>query len=356
MSLHNNQQYSDSLRRVEEHFPHWAQLEGRTLLFTGASGMIGSFLVDMIMQRNRSLPTERRCRIIAMGRSTRQAEARFAPWWEDACFRFCTQDVTEPLAQLPREPDYLIHGASTTHPQAYATQPVNTILANVFGTKNLLDTAAQYPGCRFLLLSSVEIYGENRGDTEAFAEDYCGYLNCNTLRGGYPAGKRVSEALCQAYIQEKGVDARILRLPRIYGPTMQATDTKAAAQFLQKGAAGEDIVLKSEGRQLYSYLHTADAVSAVLWVLTRGEAGQAYNAGDPSSDILLRDLAQLIAEYAGTKVVFQLPDEVERKGYSPVTRALMDASRLRALGWTPIYDIKQGLEETLDILRERAGC
>lgn len=346
-----NRRYLNMLEILNE-FPHWDRLEGKTLYISGGSGMLGSLLVDAAMKRNEALCQARQCRILSSGRNVRAAEMRFSRWWGHPSFTFLEQDVSRPLGPLPAAPDYWIHAASTTHPTAYATEPVNTILANVLGTQNLMEQAARISGSRFLLLSSVEIYGENRGDTESFEEAYCGYLNCNTLRAGYPESKRVSESLCQAYMAEKGMDAVIIRLPRCYGPTMRMTDSKAIAQFVKKGVRRENIVLKSEGNQFYSYAHALDAVSGILWVLLTGETGEAYNLADPRSDIRLKDLAAAAAEYAGTEVIFELPDETERRGYSTASRAVLDGNKLRALGWRASYDIIGGLRETIDILRE----
>lgn len=354
MRLIENRRYLEMLKKLIGLFPYWERLEGKTLYLSGASGMLGSLLTDAVMLRNEMLPPEAQCCVLAAGRSRRTAEERFHRWLGRPGFMFWEQDVSQPLNTLPVVPDLWIHAASTTHPVAYATEPVNTILANVLGTQNLLEQAARVPGSRFLLLSSVEIYGENRGDTEYFQEDYCGYLNCNTLRAGYPEAKRVSEVLCQAYIAEKGVDAVMIRLPRCYGPTMRVTDSKAVAQFIKKAVQGEDIVLKSEGNQLYSYAHTFDAVLGILWVLLTGETGQAYNLADGRSDVTLKDLAKVAADHVGTKVVFDLPDETERRGYSTAGKALLDAGKLRALGWKASYDISSGICETIDILRELA--
>lgn len=351
MELLENRRYLDMLGRLDT-FPHWDRLEGKTLYISGGAGMLGSLLIDAVMRRNAIRPPERRCRVLAAGRNRQAAESRFARWWNCPELVFLEQDVCQTLGMLPETPDYWIHAASTTHPVAYATEPVNTILANVLGTQNLLEQAARTPGSRLLLLSSVEIYGENRGDTEVFREEYCGYLNCNTLRAGYPESKRVAESLCQAYIAEKGVDAVMIRLPRCYGPTMRMTDSKAVAQFIKKGLQREDIVLKSEGNQLYSYAHALDAVSGILWVLLAGETGVSYNLADPGSDIMLKDLAAIAAEHAGTRVVFELPDETERQGYSTASKAVLDAGRLRSLGWRADYEIDRGIRETIDILRE----
>ena len=352
MQIIENIAYLEMLDRLHMDFPCWDKLEGKTLLLSGASGMIGSFLVDAIMMYNQHLAPENRCKVIASGRNQSTAEQRFSRWIKTPEFVFLSHDISTPVPPLHQRIDYLIHAASTTHPVAYASEPINTILSNLLGAQHMLEIASQNPGSRFMLLSSVEVYGGNRGDVEYFKEDYCGYLDCNTLRAGYPEGKRVSESLCQAYRQQYNVDTVILRLPRSYGPTMRMSDTKAIAQFIKKGVRREDIVLKSRGDQLYSYAHSADAVLGILWGLARGETGQAYNLGDSGSDITLRDLAELIAGYVGTKVVFDLPDERERTGYSTATKALMDAGRLRELGWKAQYEIKNGIFETIDILRE----
>lgn len=352
MALIDNKQYIGMMEKMYQNFPYWEKLQGKTLFLSGATGMICSFLIDALMLYNRTQPPDAQCRIIAAGRNKEVAEQRFQAWIGSPVFSFVQYDVSTPLGELPQEPDYWIHGASTTHPIAYSTEPVNTIFANVWGTRHLLDKAAKRAGSRFLLLSSVEIYGQNRGDTEYFTEDYCGYLDCNTLRAGYPEGKRVSEALCQAYIAQEGVDALIIRLPRCYGPTMRMSDSKAIAQFLKNGIWGENIILKSTGDQHYSFAYVPDAVSGLLWVLTCGRTGQAYNLGDERSDITQRELAGKIAEYAGTEVIFELPSDVERIGYSTATKALMDAGKLRALGWRARYGIAEGITETIDILKQ----
>lgn len=352
MRVNENKRYLSSVGRLYSEFPCWERLNGKTVFLSGASGMIGSFLVDGIMLRNETLPPEDKCGVIATGRNRSLLEERFHRWLGHPELLLIAHDVSLPLNSLPKQPDYWIHAASTTHPVAYATEPVNTVLANVLGTQQLLEQTSQTPGSRFLLLSSVEVYGENRGDTDLFQESYCGYLDCNTLRAGYPEAKRVSEALCQAYIAEKGVDAVTIRLPRCYGPTMRMSDSKAVAQFIKKAVRSEDIVLKSEGNQLYSYAHALDAVLGILWVLLTGETGQAYNLADERSNIRLKDLAKIAADHVGTKVVFDLPDETERRGYSNSSKALLDAEKLRALGWKAGYDIGTGIRETIDILRE----
>jgi len=350
MLITDNPQYLALLDKFSKSFEHWNELEGKTLFLSGASGMLGSFLVDVIMKRNCTLESVRRCRIIALSRNEHTLRQRFLCWSKMEELQMMAGDISQPIQDDIRA-DYFIHAASTTHPKAYSTEPINTVLSNILGTRNMLDAAANC-GARFLLLSSVEIYGENRGDCEYFTEDYCGYIDCNTLRAGYPEAKRVSEAMCQAWIQEKGVDACIVRLPRSYGPTMRMSDSKAIAQFIKNGLRGEDIVLKSAGNQNYSYLYTYDAVMGLLLLLVKGEPGEAYNLGSRYSDITLRDLAKTIASICGSGVSFGVADSSERKGFSTATKALMDASKVEALGWTSEYTITSGLKETIELLRE----
>ena len=134
---------------------------------------------------------------------------------------------------------------------------------------------------------------------------------------------------------------------------MLMSDTKAISQFIKKGIAGEDIVLKSAGTQYYSYQYVADSVSGLLTILLRGENGEAYNIAEEHSDIMLKDLAAIIAEISGRKVVFEIPNAVEAAGYSTATKARLDGRKLQALGWTPKYDMKSGLERTIRILKSQ---
>ena len=340
--------HEDVLRTARLDLP-WEKLRSSSILITGATGMIASFLIDVLMEKN-SEPDPLHCKVLAMGRSPERAKKRFGEYWSSTDFEFVQGDVNEEVHAPHAE--YVFHAASNTHPVAYATDPIGTITANIIGTNNLLAYAAECGAKRFVFSSSNEIYGENRGDTELFDEAYCGYIDCNTLRAGYPEGKRCGEALCQAYIRQKGLDCVIARFTRSYGPSVKPDDTKAISQFIRKGVLGEDIVLKSAGTQYYSYSYVSDTVSGLLYILLLGKTGEAYNVADQRSDITLKDLAAVIAAHAGKQVVFELPDEVESAGYSRATKARLDGSKLQSLGWHAFYDIESGITRTIDILKD----
>ena len=327
----------------------WNVLEGKRIGISGATGTVGTVLTDALMRGRRQ---GRTWSVIAFGRNAERAAGRL-PYVGFEGYAFEELDISVP-GNVPHAPvDVIFHLASTTHPRAYATQPIATVTSNIIGLSNLAEAVPAVQDANSLLFaSSVEIYGENRGDVGAFDERYLGYIDCNTLRAGYPESKRAGEALCQAYASERGVGVSIPRLPRVYGPTMPGSDSKAISQFVRSAVAGEDIVLKSEGTQLYSYGYVADVVTGMLACLTRGTRGAAYNVCGVGSDITLRDLAAHLAGLGGAEVRFELPDAVERAGYSTATKAILDGSKIaHELGYVPCYDVRSGLERTVRILR-----
>ena len=349
MKVYENPQYQEDVKYVANLDLPWDKLKNKSIMISGATGLIGSMLIDVIMMKNLK---DLNCIVYALGRSKTKMFNRFEYCFDNSYFNFIEYDVNKKLEMNSiLKIDYILHLASNTHPMQYATDPIGTITTNIIGVQNLLDFAVEHKTTRFAFASSNEIYGENRGDVEKFDEKYCGYIDCNTTRAGYPESKRCGEALCQAYVAQKGLDIVIPRLTRTYGPTLLKTDTKALSQFIHKGVAAEDIVLKSEGNQYYSYLYVMDSVSGLLTVLLKGKCGEAYNIADEASDVTLKDLAKIIADYVDKNVIFELPDVVESAGYSKATKARLDSAKLNKLEWKARYDINTGLRRTIDILK-----
>lgn len=352
MDFMNHAIYQLDIRNASEIPINWNLLSGKTILITGATGMIASVMIDIIMNRNQKLKDkEQGVCIIAVSRNEKKAKERFEAYWDSEYFTYLSHDITTPLPELG-DIHYILHAASNTHPRAYATDPIGTITANVQGTYQLLEYASSHNCERFLFFSSVEIYGENKNDVDKFDEKYLGYIDCNTMRAGYPESKRLGETLCNAFAAQKGQDFIIGRFSRVYGPTMASDDSKAIAQFIRKAVLGEDIVLKSDGNQLYSYTYVVDAATAAFYLLLYGEAGSAVNIADKESDIMLKDLASILAATADKDVIFELPDEIEKSGYSTATKAILDTAKIEALGWKPATNIKEGLIKTVKILKE----
>lgn len=324
--------------------PAFKFLHGKRILVTGATGLIGCCLIDAIMYANQSRAD---ITVYAVGRSREKASSRFGEYYDNDKFVFLVQDVRHPLPEELKV-DIIVPLASNTHPLAYSQFPIETIEINVKGAEFALTKAIEC-GATVLYPSTVEVYGNARGQ-DYFTEDYTGSLNLSNARSCYTESKRLSESLCQSFIAERGADVKIARLSRIFGPTMLKSDTKASSQFILKALKNEDIVLKSEGKQYFSYTYVADAVLALLYVLAYGVRGQAYNISNVDCNMHLKDFAEYCASWANKSVVFDLPDEVERKGYSVASQAILDNSRLLHLGWQPHYPAKDAIERTLKIL------
>jgi nucleoside-diphosphate-sugar epimerase len=131
---------------------------------------------------------------------------------------------------------------------------------------------------------------------------------------------------------------------------MTNDDSKVIAQFFRNAIKDENIVLKSKGDQLYSYCYVADICSALLVLLFYGKNGEAYNISDKNCKLSLLEIAKILSEYTGKKIIFNTPSSVESSGYSKATTALLDSSKLQELGWEPKYSIKEGIIRTMEIL------
>lgn len=346
----NHKIYDADINSVASENLAWEKLSGKSLLLTGASGLIGTMLVDVLMKKNRA--DNLNVKVLAAGRNEKIAGERFADYIGDKNFEFVKLDVNAPIASdFPV--DFIIHAASNTHPLLYSTDPVGTMTANILGTYNLLEFGGRKKIERLVFVSSVEIYGKALNDDDLYDEKYCGYIDCNTLRAGYPESKRAGEALCQAYISQHKMDIVIPRLSRIYGATMRLNDSKAMSEFIMNGVRGEDIVLKSKGVPRFSYCYVADTVSGMLYCLLKGKCGEAYNVADSSEILSLREIAEYISGLAGRKVVFELPNETQAKGFSKAVNAIMPNDKLRGLGWTPKDDTRSGVKKTIEILKDK---
>ena len=318
------------------------------ILVTGASGLIGSFLVDTLLYANKF--KHRNFKVFALGRSVEKLSRRFQYASEADGLHFMITDVCQPL-DVSLKFDYIVHAASNADPRSYALLPSETLLTNVLGTKTVLDYAKKNKNCRVLLTSTFEVYGD-AGKNGKLIEESVGTIDFHKLRNCYPASKVCAELLCQGYGEQFEVDYVIARLCGIYGPTMSTNDSKAQAQFIMNALRGEDIVLKSKGEQIRSYCYVADAVSALLTIIVKGSTKGVYNIADENSTISIAAFAKCTAEVGGVGIRFDLPDEIEAKGFSKPVDVVMDNNRLKTLGWDGKYDYKEGIVSTIKILNE----
>ena len=315
-------------------------LRNKQILITGASGLICSSFIDLLIRYNEQ---GAHISIYAMSRNEEYAHKRFDAYWDNPLFTFIRHDVIEPLP-LDFPLDYIIHGASNASPKRYATDPVGTMKSNLWGVSNLLELAKEKKA-RLLYISSGEVYGEDDGID--FVETHSGYVNCLNPRACYPSSKRASETLCIAYKEQYGVNVVIARPCHIYGTDIERDD-RAFAQFLRRVKVGEDVIMKSEGRQVRSYCHVEDCALALFWILLRGSNGEAYNIANCESVVSIKELAEMIARMGSKRVVLDLLSEEEHKGNSVIQRAVLKPSKLESLGWKPRLALEEGVRRILD--------
>ena len=318
----------------------WEKLSGCNILVTGATGLIGGCLVEALMMN-----PNRDYHVYASGRNEERARKRFAAFADDEAFHFIRYDVMEPLDSEVRF-DYIIHAASNASPNFFAQKPVEVIKSNIDGVANLMEYGLTHGMKRFMYVSSGEVYGE--GDGRVFTEDYSGYVDCTKPRSCYPTSKRAAETLCVSYAAEYGADVVIARPCHVYGPHFTEQDNRVYAQFIRNVLRGEDIVMKSTGEQFRSWCYVVDCASALLHILLKGGSGEAYNIADANSNISIRELAETIAKIGGKKVVIDVPNADEQKGYNVVTKSIFATDKLELLGWRAQSNMLDGLNHTIE--------
>lgn len=330
------------IKRIADTSLSWQKLNGKTVMVTGATGFIGSFIINALMQRVIDYGDD--IKVIAMVRNEERAKAKFKDYLHLEKISFLVGDVTDPI-KTDLKSDYIIHCASNAAPDMYAADPVGTMKINFYGTSNVLDYAKECGAKRFLYVSTIEVYGKTE-NLETIGEEDFGFISSSNLRSCYPESKKCCENLTICYASQYGIDANIGRLSYIYGAGMSKTDSKVCAFFARNVAAGENIILKSTGEQLRSYTYVSDAITGLLTVLLDGESGQAYNIASSTSRITIADMAQKYCDLfpeKGSKVIFDLPGDYEKKSFSFIANAVLDSTKLESLGWKGEVSLDDGL-------------
>lgn len=316
--------------------------DNKTICISGATGLIGSYLIDYLLMHNDS-----RVRIIALVRNIDKAKIRFCEFKNDDRLTFIKANLSLQII-VDDDIDYVIHAASLTDPKNYSLYPVETMNVNMFGTSNLLKLALQKKA-KFLFLSSCEVYGEN--SKKNLKEDEYGYIDILNPRACYNEAKKASETLCVSYKKEFNLDVLILRLSRVYGPTMKLEDTKALSQFINNALNNENIILKSTGEQLFNYTYVGDVVNAILIALINENKEICYNFA--SSELVpLKEIAYSIAKFSKSTVEFDLPNDIEKVGFSKANISSLDSTKFFIeFNINAQTSLVNGIEKTINLLK-----
>lgn len=316
----------------------WNQLQGQTVLVTGGTGLIGSTIIKALCYANTVKKLQ--LKILALVRNLEKAERMLGP--ENEVLHF-VQGTVENLPIINVPVNYIIHGASPTASLFFVQHPVETIQIAVHGTNDLLELAKEKAVKSFVYLSSMEVYGAPQADTLILESQGC-TLDSMVVRSCYPIAKRLCENLCASYMQEYHVPTKVIRLAQTFGPGVMKDDKRVFAEFARDAMEGKDIVLQTSGSSKREYLYTADAVTAILTVLLKGQDGQAYNAGNPETYCSIVEMAQLVAEQiTGNKIQVQLSKFTKDNNFKfpPPHHLHLDVNKLKKLGWKQTRGLKE---------------
>ena len=319
------------------------ELCNSSFLITGATGLIGSVLVKSL------LALEKDINITIPVRDIDKAQSIYG----NDIKRLEVIQVTslgDWTLNLEQSFNYIVHCASPTSGRYMEEHPVETFDIAYEVTYNLLQSVRKTSAKGFVFVSSLEYYGQILDD-RLIKESEQGYIDLMSARSSYPMGKRAGEYLCYAFAKEYGVPAKVARLTQTFGAGISKDDNRVFAQFARSIINGNDIVLHTTGESAKPYCYTTDVVSAILYILLRGEDGSAYNVANEDTYISIKDLADYLRTNFNQDINVRI-ELNESMGYAPVTMLRLSSQKLRDLGWQPRYGLKEMFERLIQYLKD----
>ena len=331
---------TEDLQRMSEANLPWRELDGKTVLVTGATGMLASYVTWLLLYLHEHAGIN--VSVVALCRNRQKAEQYFGSYVGKSYFRLLIQDVCEPIAYEGKV-DYVFHLAGNASPYFINTDPVGIMKCNLQGTMSVLEYARDCQTKKVIFASTREVYGKNE-EAERLDEQAFGTLDPLDDRSCYPESKRAAESLLKSYYLQYGVNFNTIRIAHSYGPTMQLeNDGRVMADLMGDVVTGRNIVLKSSGEAIRAFLYITDAVVGMFTVLFHGETAKAYNLANETEPISIKDLAQLLAASRMDKNIQVVVSESEQKGYCAYRRTALDTSAIEKLGWKPLIPLKEGV-------------
>lgn len=324
-------------------FPLAEECCNATFLITGATGLIGSSLIHCL------LALQKNVQIVAPVRNIDNAKQKYDSQ-ELKYIKLIECDLAKFDYDSLENINYIIHCAAPTSNKFFIEHPVDTFSSIYDATKVLLDFASRSKIKGFVYLSSLEVYGEIKDDSNSITENVQGYLNPLSVRSCYPMAKRATENLCCLYAAQYEVPVKIARLTQTTGAGISIEDQRAIVQFVRLAVNGQDIVLHTTGESARPYCYTMDCISGILFILFRGNSGKAYNIANEETYISARKMAESVKDYINEtiKVRVELNDNI---GYAPFSKLRLSSAKLKSLGWMPKYGLKEIIERVEEYLK-----
>ena len=339
----NNIVVAEDIKNLAERFPFKEELQRKTVLVTGGTGLIGSLIVRFLAYLRDTEEVD--VKIIAMARNPQKVKKMDFP----CDIQWVFQDMLETL-NIKENVHYIFHTACPTQSRFLADNPVEVITSTVTGAENLFHYAREHH-TSVVYLSSIEIYGQMESDS-LVSEGTYGCLDHLNARSCYPESKKMIESLATAYAKEYGTDIKIARLTQTFGAGISRDDKRVFAQFARAAIHSEDIVLHTKGTSSKSYVYTMDAINALFYIMLKGNKGEAYNVANEEAFISIYGLAQFVIQNFNENINVRI--EEKDMGYAPDTRVNLDTSKLKALGWKPEVGLEEAYRRMIQSMQEES--
>ncbi len=342
---------NQDLRKIISAELPWQSLKDKKLCITGATGFLGSYLVKTFLALNESFNLNLRINCIV--RDLNRIEKRLKYCSSKNNINFYESNIIEPLPLIVSESNFFIHAASIASPKYFGKFPIETLEANTIATYNILKNLKENYLEKFLYFSSGEIYGIQKNDNLQINEDSYGYLDHLQLRTCYAESKKMAENMCQSFSFEKNLKFSIVRPFHTYGPSIDLNDGRVFSDFVSDVINNQDIILKSAGHSKRSFCYISEATIGFLTVLLKGQNKEAYNIGNPTQNISMKDLAsKIISIVPEKKLKIQYNDHPINYLKSNLSEALPSIEKIKKLGWNPKIDLSEGFSRTIKSFEE----
>lgn len=327
------------------------KLSGKTVLISGGSGFLGSYINHTINRLNEKVLTKK-CRVISIDNYITGSKKRsFLGTIESKYFEFIFQDVRIPML-IKNKVDYVVHAAGLASPYYYQKYPLETIESAVVGAKNLLEIARTKNAKGFLFFSSSEIYGDPDSKHVPTPETYAGHVSSVGPRACYDESKRLAETLCLVYHNLFDVPIKIVRPFNVYGPGMKTDDYRVIPNFLYKGLTDQPLPVHGKGTQTRTFCYVSDAIVGFLKVLLSGNAGEVYNVGNNKPEITMYQLAKILTGIIKGNSKIEIIDYPKTYPAGEPQRRCPDLTKItKELGYVPKVSLEQGLERSVGWFR-----